>query len=262
MKLRFPASLRVIGRSVVDWWDSWLDMVLVTTVWLIAQITIIFGPPATFGYYYAVSSMVNGQSIGIRGLIDGARKYFGKAWIWGGVNILVVSVTAFAAWFYLNVQAAWGLSAAVLVLMIGYLWLCAQFYGLPYFMELEEKSLYTALKNGILTTMAAPFFTIILMIVAALVIVLSFGLILPLILGLPGLIPIMGFRGVYDRLIAFGLREREKTPKEIEAEEVARIYVPEFKRNADKEPSIRNSGAGSAAGEDVADGKGQVEHKE
>jgi hypothetical protein len=262
MKLRFPASLRVIGRSIVDWWDSWLDMVLITTIWLIAQITIILGPPATFGYYYAVSSMVSGQSIGLRGLIDGARMYFGKAWIWGGINILVLSVTTFAAWFYLNVQAAWGLPAAVLVLMIGYLWLCAQFYGLPYFMELGDKSLYIALKNGFLTAMAAPFFTVILMVFAAIVIALSFGLVLPLILGLPGLIPIMGFRGTFDRLIAFGLREREKTPREIEAEEAARIYIPEFKRNAAKEPSFRDSGAGSAVGEDVADSEGQVEHKE
>ncbi len=50
MVLKFPAVLRVIGRSIVDWWDSWLDMVLVTIVWFVAQITVIFGPPATFGY--------------------------------------------------------------------------------------------------------------------------------------------------------------------------------------------------------------------
>jgi hypothetical protein len=131
-------------------------------------------------------------------------------------------------------------------------------------MELEEKSLYTALKNGFLTTMAAPFFTIILMFVVALLLVLSFVLILPLILGLPGIVPILGFRGMFDRLVAFGLREREKTPREIEMEEVERVYVPEFKRNVENKPSFRDSraGTGSTAGEDVADGEGQVEQKE
>ena len=262
MKSRFPASLRVIGRSVVDWWDSWLDMVLMTMLWFAAQLTVVLGPPATFGFYYAVHSMVSGQAVGVRGLIFGARKYFGKALLWGLVNLVVIFVTAFAAWFYLNVQAAWGLYAAVLVLSIGYLWLTAQFYGLPYFMALENKDLYTAIKNGLLTAMAAPFFTLMLMIVALVVIVLSFGLIIPLFLGLPGLVAVLGFRGMFDRLVAFGLREREKTPKEIEAEQSARNYVPDFIRDAKKDASVGDGGSsGGAASSDVADGKGQVKQE-
>lgn len=185
MTPRFPASLRVIGRSVVDWWDSWMDMVLVSIVWFLAQITIVFGPPATFGYYYVVHDMMNGQSVGLRGMIEGARLYFGKAWQWGAVNLLVLFVTGFAGWFYINVNAVWGLYAEILVLMIGYLWFCTQFYGLAYFMELENKNLYLALKNGLLTTLAAPFFTVVIMIFAGVVAVLSIVIILPIFLGLP-----------------------------------------------------------------------------
>jgi hypothetical protein len=73
---RFPASLRVIGRSVVDWWDGWLDMVVTLMIWLFAQMTIVLGPPATFGLYYVVHNMINGEAQGVRGLIAGARMYF------------------------------------------------------------------------------------------------------------------------------------------------------------------------------------------
>jgi hypothetical protein len=259
MKVKFPASLRVIGRSFVDWWDGWMDMVLVTIVWFFAQITVVLGPPATFGFYYVVHNMQSGQATGVRGLIEGGRKYFGKAWLWGLANLAVVFITSFAVWFYNNVQAAWGFYAELIILIIAYLWVCSQFYGLAYFHELDEKNLYIAVKNGLLTTLAAPFFTLILIVLSVVVLALSFGFMLPLFLGLPGLIPTLGFRGVYDRLIAFGIRKPEKTPKEIEAEQSYRIILPEFDRSAQPDKSV--GGSGSASSGDVAEGKGQVEQE-
>lgn len=235
MTIRFPASLKVIGRSIVDWWDSWLDMVLVTMLWFLAQLTIVLGPPATFGYYYVVQRMLNGEALGARGLIQGARKYFGKSWIWGGINLVSLLVLGFNFQFYGTIKAAWGLYLQVAIGMVIFLYVLTTFYGLAYFMALEQPSLRIALKNGFLTTMAAPFYSLILFVFILLVGASSFLLILPLILGLPGLIPITGYRAMEDRLIAFGLRKREKTPKEIESEQGGRIFVPG--REDDTEPS-------------------------
>lgn len=225
MKSRIPASLRVIGRSIVDWWDGWLDMVLVTILWFLAQLTVVLGPPATFGLYYVVGQMVNGEALGVKGLIQGARQFFGKAWLWGALNLLAIVTLAVNFQFYGAVKATWGFYAQIIVGMIGFLYLATTFYGLAYYMALEQPSLRTAFKNGLLTTLAAPFFSIILMIFCLLVVALSGVLVIPIFLGLPALIPILGFRGMDDRLIAFGLREREKTPKEIEAENGGKILV-------------------------------------
>lgn len=260
MTVKFPASLRVIGRSVVDWWDGWMDMVLITIVWFIAQITVVLGPPATFGVYYVVHNMQNGQSTGVRGLIEGGRKYFGISWLWAVINYFVIFVTSFAIWFYANVHATWGIYAEIIILLIAYLWLCSQFYGLAYFQELDEKKLYVALKNGLLTSMAAPLFTLLLMFVSVVLLVLSIVFMLPLFLGVPGLVPVLGFRGIYDRLIAFGIRKREKTPKEIETEQSSRINVPEFDhpmRNSISNGDSTESGSEPAGGE-VEENEGQV----
>jgi uncharacterized membrane protein YesL len=262
MKIGFLPSLRVIGRSFVDWWDSWLDMVLVCIVWTLAQVTVILGPPATFGMYYVAYRLLNGESLGVRGLIEGGRKYFGKAWLWGLMNLAVMVVLVINVQFYSNVAAAWGLYLLIFILMLGFLWFCTQFYALPYFMEQDGKSLKVALRNGLLTTMAAPFFTLILMLVVGVVLVASFTVVLPLFLGLPGLIPVLGFRGMYDRLVAFKLREPEKTPKEIEAEQSSRIVVPDFDHLRAGDSSTGGSAASSAPGGEVADSKGQVEQKE
>lgn len=225
MKLKVPASFRVIGQSFVDWWDSWIDMVLVTILWILAQVTVVLGPPATFGYYYVVSQMMKGESLGVRGLIQGARKYFGKSWQWGAVNLLAIVILIVNFQFYGAVKFPWGFFLQVVIAVMAYLYIATNFYGLPYFMAIEPKSFKVAFKNGLLTTLASPFFTIVVFILSILIIILSAALVLPFFLGLPGVIPILGFRSMNDRLVSFGLREREKTPKEIEMEQGGRIFV-------------------------------------
>ena len=66
-----------------------------------------------------------------------------------------------------------------------------------------------------------PIYTLVLMIMAIILLALSFAVVLPLFLGVPALVPVLGFRGMYDRLITFGIRQPEKTPKEIELEQAA-----------------------------------------
>lgn len=104
---RFPASWQVIGRSLVDWWDSWFDLLGVVVVWLLAQFTIVLGPPATFGLYYVVYQLVNGESLGIRGLIEGGRKYFGAAWLWNVINLVMLVTLYSNIIFYSQFSADW-----------------------------------------------------------------------------------------------------------------------------------------------------------
>ncbi len=247
MTSRIPASLRVIGRSIVDWWDGWLDFVMISIVWLLAQVTIILGPPATFGAYYVAHSMLNGESLGVRGLIEGARKYFGKALLWGVLNWAVAALFVVNYQFYGSIQAAVAPYIRVFVITVMLVWLSTQFYALAFFMEQEDKRLRVALRNGVLTTLAAPFFSLILLILTLFLLGFSIALVLPAFLGLPGLIPVLGIRAMSDRLITFGIRQREKTPKEIEFEQSGHIDVPVMDRLFKKEDA--------AASEHAAEGE-------
>lgn len=226
MAIKFPMALRVIGKSIRDWWDGWLDMVMMTAVWFFAQLTVVLGPPATFGMFYSIQSYLNGQSLGVRGMIEGARKYFWKALLWGVINLAVIATFFVNFNFYANVQAAWGLYLLVFVGLLAFLWVGTNFYGLAYFFEQDVKSLKVALRNGILTTLASPVYTLILLIPAALIVGLTIWIVLPLFLGLPALIPVLGLRGVNERLETFGLRQPEPTPKEIEMAERDQLNAP------------------------------------
>src|SRR5574338_256721 len=219
MAIKFPKVLRVFGRAFREWWDSWLDMVMMTALWFVAQLTIVLGPPATFGVYYAVNSLLNGQGIGVRGMIEGARKHFWKGLLWGVINWLAAFTIYINFYFYSNVEAAWGLYLVIFVGLLTFVWIGTNFYGLAYYFMMEQPSLKVALRNGALTTLASPIYTLILLIPVALIVAGSVTIILPLFLGLPAFIPVLGTRAVEERLVSFGLRKAEKTPKEIEMEE-------------------------------------------
>lgn len=226
MKSKFPASWQVIGRAVVDWWDGWFDLLSVVIVWLIAQFTIVLGPPATFGLYHVVYLMVNGESTGVRGLIEGGRKYFGAAWLWNAINLAVLITLAINIRFYSQFVDDWRYFIQILMVVLMVLWLVGQFYALPFFHEQKEARVLTALKNGLLMALATPFFSFVLMVVSTILVVLCGILVLPIFLGVPALIPVLGVRAVQNRLESFGIRKPDKTPKELEREASGHIQVP------------------------------------
>ena len=239
MNSRIPASLRVIGHSIVDWWDGWLSIVMVILALFVCLFTVVLIGPAIFGLYYVVYNMINGEALGLGGMFEGAKRYFWKSQLWFVMNAVVILLAWFNIRFYGGIQAAWGVYVLLIVMMLTGLWFATQFYALPFFMEQDNKKLRMALRNGFYTAMAAPFYTMMLMLLSAVVLALSIGLFIPFFLGLPGLIPMLGFHAMYDRLESFGLREREKTPKEIEYEEGAKSVMSPFVRPETEQPKTR-----------------------
>lgn len=215
MKVKLPAVFSVIGRSAVDWWDAWLDCVLITMVWLVAQISIVLGPPATFGVYYVINNLLSGESQGPRGVITGMRLYFGKAWIWGGINLLSLAIVYVNVVFYQQWENPAALFLRPVVILIAVMWYVTQFYALPFFMELKDPNVFQAIRNGFFLMMASPLYSIVLMVVVILLLGVSIFFVLPFFLGLPMFAVILSARAVQDRLVAFGLRKKDIDPKEV-----------------------------------------------
>jgi len=214
--IKLPASILALWTGIREWWDSWLDYEMITLIWSFAQVTIVLGPPATFGMYYVVNVMAReGQAVGVRGMIQGARKYFWKSMLWGVLNWLALIVGSVNIWFYLQVQASWGMVALVIATVTMAMWLVTQFYAVPFFMEQVEPNVFLALKNGLFLTLATPFYTLVFMLIVVVLIALSGTLVIPLFLGTPALIAVLGTRAVFDRLIAFGLKKPEVDPREV-----------------------------------------------
>ena len=214
--IKWPASWRTIGRGIVEWWDAWLDFEVITLVWFFAQITVVLGPPATFGMYYVANVMAReGEALGVKGMIQGARMYFWKAMLWGFINWLALFLGAVNLWFYYQSGTSWGLAAFFLVVSLVALWLITQFYAVAFFMEQTNPSVFLALRNGLFMALASPFYTLMLMVVVVILLGLSAGFVIPIFLGSPALIAVLGTRALFDRLIALGLKKPDIDPKEV-----------------------------------------------
>ena len=206
---QWPVPLQVIVQALSDWWDDWVQMVLINLVWILCWLTVMLGPPATFGIYYVANRLVHGESLGLSGLLEGGRRYFLRAWLWMLLNLVVTAVVGVNVWFYARFDAVWAGLLQMFFLLLGLAWLVVQFYALPYLMEQEEKSLRLALRNGLFTALAAPGYTLMVAGLAALVGALSVGTVAPLFLGGPCLIAVLGNRAVLERLETYHVRERE-----------------------------------------------------
>lgn len=205
------SALQVIQESLGEAWYSWITLIILNLLLTLCWITIVLGPPATFGLYYAVHSLTTTNSTSWRELVEGAKRYALKSWLWMLLNIAVVFTLRVSIDFYSRMTETAVL--LVLVALIGAFWFCVQFYALPYLMEQENKQLRLALRNGLLTLLASPLYTLILLIFVGLLLYIGLSLPMLLILGIPSLIVMVGTRAVRERLRTFNIGQETQGPE-------------------------------------------------
>ena len=214
MVSEWPVPLQIIGWALRDWWDDWVNMAVINLLWWLCWLTLALGPPATFGLYYVTNQLAQGKSLGPKGLLEGGRRYFGLSWLWFLLNLAAVLVWGVNYFFYASLTTAWAGFLQAFFLLLGLAWLLVQFYALPYLMEQEQKQLRLALRNGFLTALAAPGYTLVVAGVAAALTVISISAVVPLFLGGPCLLAALGNRAVRERMEAYGVRDREARGQE------------------------------------------------
>jgi uncharacterized membrane protein YesL len=209
MAKKLPVPLQVVAQALRDWWDDWVNTLLINLLWLLCWLTVILGPPATFGIYYVTNQLAHGQSLGLRGMIEGGKRYFFHSWLWMLLNLAVGFLLTVNLMFYQQFTSTWAELLRAFHVFLGLVWLMVQFYALPYLMEQERKHLGMALRNGLFTALAAPGYTTVVAGVAALIAALSVAVVAPLFLGGPCLIAALGNRAVRERVETYRVRERE-----------------------------------------------------
>ena len=218
--MKWPAFLQAVGKATVDWWDAWVDLAVITIVWLLAQVTVVLSGPATFGAHYVVNSLVRGENPGVRGMFAGARQYFWKAILWQVINWAVIGLALLNIWFYGSIEAWYGPVLQAFIIGLTILWMLTQFYAVPFWFELVEPKLFVAWRSGLFMLLATPFYTFGIILVVVVVAVLCVGLVIPTFLGGPLLIMMIATRAVFDRLEAFGVKKKEVDPRMEEGGEI------------------------------------------
>jgi uncharacterized membrane protein YesL len=185
-------------------------MVVLNLLLALAWLTIVLGPPATFGLYYVTNHLARGQSLGPRGLLEGGRRYFLQSWQWFLMNLAVALIIGVNYFFYASLTPVWADYLKAAFLLLGLAWLVVQFYALPYFMAQQEKRVGLALRNGLFTALAAPGYSLVVAGAAGLVSGRSITTVALLFLGGPCLVATLGSHVVLERMKSYRIQEREE----------------------------------------------------
>jgi hypothetical protein len=236
-------ALRVIWKSVKDIWEDMLILVLMNAlslVCIVPSLAILFGLPllgipllfaillsipalipfagAWIALYTVCHRTANGFAIGWDHYWGAFKQYLIRSWLYMLFSIAVMAMIVINFFWYPSFFGAqdWVPWVQGVWIAVGFFWFVIQLYVYPFFVEQEVKSWRTALRNAALIAGANPLFTLILVIIAGLLTVLSAGLIPPLFVVIGLLIwVVVGTEAVANRIASYRKRlEADQAKKE------------------------------------------------
>lgn len=143
------AAFKVIGEAFKDTWSDLWTVLVCNLVWLISQVFIVPGPPATLALFYYANRLANGETADLSDFWQAFKRYWSVAWRWGLLNYTLLAVLTgdFVLMGSLR-QKSLGQLVQGLYLVILAAWLLVQLFVLPFLFEQETPGVKQALRNG------------------------------------------------------------------------------------------------------------------
>ncbi len=182
------AALKILGLSFRDTWQELWAILIVHLLFMLGNLLIIAGPPATLALFFYGNQIAHGDTADERDFLHAIRKYWKPAWRWGFINLSVMGLLI--GDYYLTGKMAahsivyfiQGLYAALLA---G--WLLIQLFALPFLFEQKQPSVRQALRNAAVFIGKKPAF----------VLTLTFLLIISLMAGTLAFMLTFAFGGAF-----------------------------------------------------------------
>ena len=203
--------ISVTLAALRDWYDDFIGILVLNFLWMLSWMTIILGPPFTFGMGQYAHAMAYGRNEGFSAILEGARRYVIKSWLAFTIFLLGLLILGVNIAFYWRMNQVWAAALSGLFALMLILWVMTHFYALAYFFELSEPSWKTALKNGLFTILAAPGYSFLVAGLGVGLLSLSMTFIIPLFFGIPVFTTLLAARSVRERIETYRLRDQTPT---------------------------------------------------
>jgi uncharacterized membrane protein YesL len=179
LRYKFVAMLevrmiwQVFKQSAFDIWDELLHVLIFNLIWCIGTLLVIPWPFVTFALYEMAYDVGEGKGLKYDKIFSRTARGWKQAYLWGGINLIVVIIIWFNFIFYANFQAWWSSIAQLPVVGFTIFWVVTQLIVLPIYPRLEEPGFKLALRNAIVLTARHPLLGLILVMVIATMAALS-----------------------------------------------------------------------------------------
>lgn len=141
----------IYRRSLGEIWEDLWTMLGVNSFWILANLLVIPGPPATIALHAYANRIVRNEVTDLGDFWKAFKRSWGVGWRWGAVNLVAAALLAVN--YYLvsnavNINTGSFLQGLYIAVALG--WLMLQFYALPFLFEQEEMKVSQALRNSAL----------------------------------------------------------------------------------------------------------------
>lgn len=190
----------LFGRAVRAWWGEFLFLLVLNFVWLLAQLTVVLGPPATLGLYVVAKKVLDRDLVGFEDFWQAFRQGFGRAWLWGGMQLVVYGVLGFNLFIYGDRAGVSFMALRYAWILLLSAWFVLNIYYWPLNLAQSDRRFSTTLSNAAKMALLNPGLTIIYALLALLFIAGSVmsGVLLGAVLGV--WLALWGTLVVQDRL--------------------------------------------------------------
>jgi len=175
--------LSILAAAARRVWEEWLSVVVFSALWLLAQVLIIPGPPATAALFALARATYDGTYWGAPDAWAAFRAHFWAAWRWGLPNLLVLGVGLYNLSVFGNVPGGiWsGLRWVWVVALLA--WVALNLFYWPFYFAADDRSLRNTYANCARFWLLHPATATVLALVAVVVGIAGVSTLLPVILG-------------------------------------------------------------------------------
>ena len=163
-------------------WDEYMSVLLLSAAWLLAQVLVIPGPPATAALFAMARAGYDGVFWSAADAWAAFRVNFWPAWRWGLPNLLVIGIGLYNVSVFWNVPGVWaGLRWLWVVVLL--VWLGLNLFYWPFYLAAADRSWRNTYANCARFWLLHPLTGVVLLAVAVVVGVAAVSTLLPVILG-------------------------------------------------------------------------------
>jgi uncharacterized membrane protein YesL len=170
----------VYKRAIQDWWREFIALSLLNLAWLIFQLLVITGPPATATMYLLARRVIDLEDLSAKEAWSTFRTVFFPAWKWGFANLVILIVMVSNYWAYQdNVGLGWSILRFAWA-CVGMIWFSTNLFYWPLWIAQTDRRMRTTLRNGLVILLRHPGFALLHTALSAAFLVVSAVLSFPL----------------------------------------------------------------------------------
>jgi len=157
-------AFKVLGAAFRDTWQELWTILIIQLLFLLATILVIPGPPAIIALFYYGNRVAHDELATERDFLHAIRQYWGPAWRWGFMNILIIGLLTGDYYLVETLTDNTAIASFVqgLYLTLFASWLLLQLFALPFLFEQTEPRVMQAFRNAALFLKRNLIFTIVL----------------------------------------------------------------------------------------------------